>query len=226
MDSAIWGASVNWRSVKGAGFDAFAHGVNDPIFVLCDGANSCPNSGHAAVWLSQQVVTLIENSEQSSHLFDEGLRALHELQWEAFPDTAATLVCLTISEGVLHLSTVGDSSLHVYSKSWLGRWTLKHAMPIDTDVHGHPTQLVGSEVLHTIHHKKLTCDDPTLVLMMSDGPANALSSQTILKLLHPLSKNKPTPDDLNYVCQSITQEAIDAGCIDDATAILVWIEPS
>lgn len=221
----VLGQCINRRRDGLTGFDAFAAHRERGLFALCDGANSCPNSGLAAQWLSQALIDdalCIDNAIT----LDAKVRKLHFEMHQRFPETASTALWVQIETQGMSLGSVGDSCLHVYRRSWAGwgPWRQICTMPRDLDEQGHPRQLIGSEVLDTVHHRTLMPQGPMLALMMSDGPANTLPEGTLQNVLHTLKRQQPSPHDLDYLCQQLVDSTLDLGCQDDASVAMVWAQ--
>lgn len=220
----IHGQCINQRRDSAIGFDAFAAAAGASCFALCDGANSCPDSGRAAEWLSQQLVAMpVTQTERS---FATLAHDLHEEMQTRFPETASTAVWLHAHAHGVQLGSVGDSSLKIYSRAWLGwgPWREVDAMPRDIDENGHPSQLLGSEVLYKAHCRRLPARGALVALMMSDGPANVLLDESVLLVLNTLGRHKPSCQDLDYLCRSLVNQALDLGCQDDASVAMIWLD--
>lgn len=217
------GHCINHGRQSRLGFDAYADHADAGIFVLCDGANSCPDSGKAALWLSQSLAgdpSLQDESED----FEASLRKLHENMLELFPITAATVLALRAKTNGLTLASVGDSSLVVLKRTWAGwgKWRVVHKMPRDINEHGHPSQLLGSEVLDQIHQTWLTGKGRYLTILMTDGVANTVSDEELIETVSAVGRwQTPSSDDLNYLCQTLALLALNRGCQDDISAVMV-----
>jgi serine/threonine protein phosphatase PrpC len=219
----VLGQCINQRRDGLTGFDAFAANAEQGMFALCDGANSCPDSGKAAQWLCQQ---LVEQGPCATGAveFETCVYQLHHEILHRFPDTASTALSVQVGVTGMTLHSVGDSSLRVYKRSWAGwgRWQEISAMPRDIDERGHPRQLIGSEVLDTVHHRLLRAQGPLLALMMSDGPADTLTDRMIKDVLQSIQRQSPSSHDLDYLCQELVHDALNMGCPDDASVAMVW----
>ena len=220
--NCVWGQAINHGPPEGLRFDAFCANPATGVFALSDGANSCPESGKAAKWLCEHI-THIPQPEQHTLNFEPLVRCLHQDMLQHFPDTAATLVGLQLAPRGLRLVSVGDSELTVFERRWWGRWVKRHTMPKDLDAHGHPSQLIASEVLDTVHQYDIPRQKILLVLMMSDGPARILSESSVHQAIGKISHKTPSSDDLDYICQNLANEAMGAGCHDDVSVALIWI---
>jgi len=221
----VSGQAINHGPRGDGGFDAFQAQANQGLYALCDGANSCPDSGKAAVWLAQRIT---QTPRMESHGFVD-FRArvveLHEQMLTEFPETASTLIGLHVRPHGLRLVSVGDSQLTLYQhKGWTRKsWKKVHTMPQDIDVNGHPSQLIASEVLNTVHQHDFPSTSTWLAVMMSDGPAKLLSDACVEAALRRIGQDTPSAEDLDYLCESLADEALSLGCRDDVSIALVWI---
>jgi len=215
----VHGATINLNSFDAMGFDAFSANVVDHIFTLCDGANSCPNSGSAATWLSETF------SQAHPDTLDTQLKVRHAQLCALFPETGSTLLRLAADDGGIHMASIGDSFLWLFQKPWggFGPWRCIDQMPRDIDSKGHPTQLVGSEVcdiLHESHHPPV---GRYCAVMMSDGPGLSVSPAQLLERVAVLGRAEPQDHDLAYLCRSLALQAQKSGCRDDISVAIVWI---
>lgn len=210
---------LNFNAKPYKGFDAVAVNQDASVYALCDGANSCPDSGKAASWLCEQMVANIQDLDQ--HVFVK-----HKEMLELFPDTASTLLRLQIEQQQLHMASLGDSFLSVYRKSWhgFGKWTCVHEMPRDLDAFGQPSQLMGSEVCEELHTATLPLSGIYCMAMMSDGPGLVLPTAYIAQRLSVLGKTQPSAQDMHYLCASLAQDAQQRGCQDDTSVVLIWLQ--
>ena len=219
----ILGTAINFGPSDGLGFDAFSACPEQGLYALCDGANSCPDSGQAALWLSKQITQAQVHGDQPLN-FEPLVFDLHQDMLQSFPNTAATLVGLHVAPRMIRLVSVGDSELTLYQRSWWGwgPWQKRCTMPKDLDATGNPRQLIASEVLDAVHQHDLPAQGAWLALLMSDGPARVLPISSLNKTLHKVSKQIPSPEDLSYLCQTLAQEALSSGCQDDISVAMVW----
>ena len=218
----VWGQAINQGPPYGLGFDACCANAVTGLFALSDGANSCPDSGKAAQWLCEQI-TQTPQDEPPPLNFEPVVRRLHQDMLVRFPDTAATLIGLQLAPQGLRLVSVGDSELSVFERSWWGRWFKRHTMPKDLNAQGHPSQMLASEVLDTVHQHDMPKQKVMLALMLSDGPARVLPSSSVTRAIGKINNQTPSSDDLDYLCQSLASEALDLGCHDDVSVVLIWI---
>ncbi len=221
--SLVCGRCINHGPSDRLGFDAYAGSPERGVFVLCDGANSCPDSGQAALWLSQALAS-DPRLEEERPGFECSLRHLHLEMIERFPMTAATVLAVQAGGYGLRLASVGDSRLVLLARRWggWGSWRQIHEMPRDIDARGHPTQLVGSEVLDVIHQAQFPPRGRCLAVMMTDGLADCLTDQELLQTVSALGRHQPSSGDLDYLCQTLAALALDRGCQDDLSAVMVY----
>jgi serine/threonine protein phosphatase PrpC len=215
----VHAAVVNFNAQPHKGFDAFGVNQDAAVYALCDGANSCPDSGIAARWLCEQMVADIQDIQQQ-------VFATHHEMLEQFPHTASTLIRLQIAKQQLHMASLGDSFLRVYRKSWhgFGKWSCVHEMPRDLNAYGHPSQLLGSEMCEKLHMTTLPMSGIYCMTMMSDGPGLLLPSAYVAQRLSVLGKTQPSAQDLNYLCVSLAEDAQKRGCQDDTSVALIWLQ--
>jgi hypothetical protein len=220
----VAGSCINQGLPGSLGFDAFAGDSRRGVFVMCDGANSCPDSGQAAQWLAEALAFDARVSE-SGLGFDPSIRALHLEMLDRFPQTAATVLALRVNHEGLTLASVGDSRMTVLKPSWggWGPWRLAWHMPQDINAQGHPSQLVGSEVLDQVHLRHVAAKGRCLVALMTDGAAHAIDERELCNLLQPLGRQMPSADDLNYWCETMAHQALAQGCLDDISVALVMV---
>jgi hypothetical protein len=158
----ILGKAINHGPEKGLGFDAFGACPEQGLYALCDGANSCPDSGQAALWLCHQI-THTPMHEDKPLNFEPLVRDLHEDMLLSFPNTAATLVGLHVAPWGMRLVSVGDSDLTLFKRRWRGwgSWQKNCTMPKDLDTDGNPSQLIASlqKTLQKISHQTPSSED-------------------------------------------------------------------
>jgi len=220
----VAGSCINVGGAGHLGFDAFSANPEAGLFVLCDGANSCPGSGKAAAWLSDSLAH-DPDARHGPKGFEASLRRLHLDMLVGFPETAATVVAVSANSLGLMLASVGDSYLSLLKPSlagW-GAWQWVHTMPRDIDPQGHPSQLVGSEVFVRVHSLMEPPQGRFLALLMSDGPANILSEAELLQSVRTLGRRVPSSHDLDYLCKTLAVLALQRGCQDDVSVAMVYI---
>lgn len=219
----VSGSCINHGRPDRLGFDSYASHPGHGVFVLCDGANSCPDSGKAAQWLSQSLANDPRVFDDQGG-FDLCLRSLHRDMIEQFPITAATVLALRVDAQGMALASVGDSRLILLRRSlagW-GPWRRVHEMPRDLNEEGHPTQLLGSEVLDQVHQAHFAPRGRFLAVLMTDGVANSLDDEEVFEVVAALGRLTPSAHDLDYLCQTLTGMALERGCHDDLSVVMIY----
>lgn len=224
IDTLSWGACINRHGPGGLGFDAFAAHRPEGLFTLSDGANSCPLGGQAARWLVGQMSQ--PGLPRQTQALAQRVEQLHQQMVLRFPESAATLLHVQADAQGLRLLSVGDSFLTVFERLWPGwrGWRVALSMPRDLDAQGHPSQLMGSEVMHQVHQLALAPRGPLVIAMMSDGPAHALGMQATGEVLSRLGRRQPSAEDLDYLSEDLVARALAQGCTDDASVALIWVD--
>lgn len=222
--TVVAGSCINQGLPGALGFDAFVGDSQRGVFVMCDGANSCPDSGQAAQWLAEALAFDARVADRRLG-FDPSIRSLHRDMLDRFPQTAATVVAVHIDHEGLSLASVGDSRMTLLRPSWWGwgPWRAAWQMPQDINAQGHPSQLVGSEVLDRVHLRQVPAEGRCLVALMTDGAAHVIHDQELCELLQPLGRQMPSADDLNYWCETLAHQALARGCQDDISVALVMV---
>jgi serine/threonine protein phosphatase PrpC len=217
-------ASVVNLDPKKKGFDSFSASDTKRLFALCDGANSCLGSGEAAKWLSETLIKVEPQKNETDTYWQTSINDLHKHMLTLYPETASTLAFAHVHEQGLTLGNLGDSYLRVFHHAdqiW-SRWRLVEELQRDVDSRGHPSQMLGSEVCNDAHLMSFKPTGSYLLLFMSDGVGNFWQAQTLLQRLSIISTKEPSTNDLQYLCSSIAQHALDLGSNDDASVALVW----
>jgi len=221
--------NVKGQALKG--FDAFSANLETREFALCDGANSCAGSGEAARWLCHQMVNP-DNSRPNGTIdtplaLQDRLFVAHQSMLSKHPETGSTLVYLSVdSNNGLTMASLGDSFLRVYRPTWggFGKWTMVQEMTRDLDANGHPSQMVGSEVCNTLHISQLPAKGTYCVVMMSDGPGLLMNPTFVATRLSTMGSRQPSESDLQYLCVSMAEHALNRGCLDDTSVAMVWVK--
>jgi serine/threonine protein phosphatase PrpC len=225
--TALSAAITNFESPPSYGCDAFAHNQTAGIWVMADGANSCPGARQAAEWVVDRIVTALEQSQPiTDHEFESCVLSIHSEMLLAHPETAATLLICQVCRGSIRLASIGDSSLRVFRPpTWpLSGWKEYLAMPRDIDRYGNPTQLIGSEVCEKVHLRHLKVEAKWLLVFMTDGAAEYIQSEALGTSLATLGRQQPSSDDLEYLCRDLSRQALNAGCRDDVSIAMVWFQ--
>ena len=217
-------ASVLNLDPAGKGFDAFASSESGQLVALCDGANSCLGSGHAARWLCASWVLEQPERALDAQTWQARLKDRHEQMQIRHPGTGSTLAFAHLHDKGLTLGNLGDSYLKVYhhaGRFW-NRWRFVQDMPRDLDENGHPSQMAGSAVCQAAHLMELPPLGSYLLVFMSDGAGNYWTAGDLLDRLQIISSQHPSAEDLGYFCNTLAQHSLDLGSDDDASVALVW----
>jgi serine/threonine protein phosphatase PrpC len=221
----VLGSHIN-RTIYGSrGFDAFSANLEEKSFALCDGANSCENSGIAARWLARAITEYSVNQTDPNG-YEKHLFKLHLQMQTEFPNTGSTAIWVSAAAPGLTLISVGDSFLQVYRKYLfgLGGWRDVVTMPRDLDQFSNPTQLIGSDVFKKVNVERIACKGAYIILMMTDGPADSIAQPELCRILSYVKHREPSTYDLDYLSAQIIESAFRAGCTDDASVALIWIK--
>jgi serine/threonine protein phosphatase PrpC len=214
----------------GKNFDAFAHNRSVVSFCLSDGANSAPLSD-----LSAQL-TCLELTNQNSISREKVLvtyKQLHQLLRERYPNSACTSAHLQLMNKKMLVSHCGDSLIEVYQTKCIGlpligkqRWSLDWQNTLDELSTGNgPSQLLGSNAYRQAHIEMLDIKRPVLILLSTDGLHRYTSLKQRLSQINYLNQNTPSEHDLEYICQTLTQTAMQAGSLDDISVVAIWCSP-
>ena len=233
-----WGQVVNASqagSRHAMGFDAFATSAPDePVFVLCDGANGTPQGGAfsealCAAFLPYFKKALTPGSKEplrpSIDLAQLGLDldTLGQRLDGQFPDSASTLTAARFHGGRLQVLSVGDSYVLVFQRRPLRGWRHVHSLGRHQDAMGHPTELIGAPV--PTHPFWFETADPGdwIVVLMTDGAGDFLETDDVLSQLRLLGRAQPSAEDLTYCAQCLSQTALSRQSDDDVSISLIWM---
>jgi serine/threonine protein phosphatase PrpC len=82
--------------------------------------------------------------------------------------------------------------------------------------------LLGSEVLDEIHQTRLIGKGRFLTVLMTDGVANTVSEEELVQTVSAVGRwQTPSSDDLDYLCQTLADLALQRGCQDDLSAAII-----
>ncbi len=219
------GKKLNFNSHGNSGFDAFSS--EDNIFVLCDGANSCRDSGAIAKdfsifissnWPQKFILDASRPKKIYSMLLKEHKKILRKTK-----DAATTIVGACCLENELELISVGDSYIEVFHKTKYN-WKKSFSMPRDIDEKGNPWQLIGSEVFRKINYKTLDKKGSYCLFLLTDGAGDFLNDDILSKVTRSLNNDKPSSDDLNYIAQNLAHQAKKNGSCDDISVVILFCE--
>ncbi len=217
---------INGGKRKYECFDAFAR-VSDS-FTLCDGANSCKNSGKLAKKLaslfSKKISSIAMKKVDREREISKIVLDIHEncaLNNEA---GASTLLGLNILKDSYEIISVGDSYGKVFTRNPDGEWTEHCSIPRDLDYNGNPWQLIGSDVCELVHYTRLYRENVACVFLMSDGVGDFIKNSDIEKILNKKDIKKFNPSNLRKIVESLLSISGERGSKDDMSICMAFIE--
>ena len=221
-----YAVAINWGKRKYECFDAFAK-VAD-IFTLCDGANSCENSGKLAIDLahsfSEDVSFLDSGTIDREYAISRIVMDIHETYALQKDPGASTLLSLNILQDSYEIVSIGDSYGKVFTYKTDGGWEETASIPRDIDYKGYPWQLIGSDVFEFIHYHRFSRDHQACVFLMSDGVGNFIKDSDITHLLNKSIPKKFDRISLQDIVYSLVKISEDRGSEDDKSICLIFIE--
>ena len=221
-----YAVAINWGKRKYECFDAFAK-VAD-IFTLCDGANSCENSGKLAIDLahsfSEDVSFLDSGTIDREYAISRIVMDIHETYALQKDPGASTLLSLNILQDSYEIVSIGDSYGKVFTYKTDGGWEETASIPRDIDYKGYPWQLIGSDVFEFIHYHRFSRDHLACVFLMSDGVGDFIKDSDITHLLNKSIPKKFDRTSLQDIVYSLVKISEDRGSEDDKSICLIFIE--
>ena len=219
------GQKLNFNSFENSGFDAFSS--KDNVFILCDGANSCRDSGTiarefsffvASNWPKNFILDACRSEKLYAMLLTEHKKILRKTK-----DAATTIVGVCCLEDELELFSVGDSFIEVFHKSNF-HWKKIFSMPRDIDKKGNPWQLIGSEVFTRINYQTLSTKGSYCLFLLTDGAGNYLNDEILSNVICSLNSEKPSSDDLDYIAHNLALKAKKNGSSDDISVVILFCD--
>jgi hypothetical protein len=216
---------INWGSSKG--FDAFAHNSTNNSFCLSDGANSAPSSNFAAEITCYELTNQFQNNK---HDLLKKYTQLDQLLIHNYPNTACTSAHLQLNNDKILISYCGDSLIEVFQIKQKGlsifnykRWHLYWKNTLDElEASNGPSQLLGCNAYYQAHIEILDIKNPILILLSSDGLHRYTKPDQRLYQISKLDKYSPSKYDLEFICQTLAESAINAGSLDDISVVAIW----
>lgn len=223
--------------VRTSNEDAFGYCLDAGVFAVCDGMGGAA-AGEVASRLA--VDTLIDrlcaasSPEDRRIALEESIEAANRLVFaHAEQDTAlqgmgTTLVAVAVQDHHALIGHVGDSRCYLFRAGQLTRQTNDHSL-VDEQVRlGHMTQAdadrsplrnvitraIGTQRSVDADITELPLEPGDLLLLCSDGLTREVPEPRIESILG-------DPRDLDQLCQSLIDAAIEAGAHDNVTAILI-----
>ena len=221
----IFSTTTNYGDKSVVGFDFFA--TFDNVFALCDGANSCHNSGILAEKLSRKIVKnwaspSLDKKLRKNYLSAQIIQIHKELLLDNL-DAASTLVALGVFDDFFEMISVGDSYGEVFEKVSKKKWEHFSSMPRDIDLNNNPFQLIGSEVLENVHYQVFPTKKTWCIFMMSDGLGNFVDSSDLLERLSLLGDELPNENDLDFIANDLAKSAFIRGSKDDISVTVIFL---
>ena len=238
LTALSWGVLINaaepgsWHAM---GFDAFATGApQQPVFVLCDGANGTPRGGDFARALVGDFLEYFSGPLPKGDLAPDRpgvdlaaiglhLDQLGEALDQQFAASAATLTAARFFEGQLQLLHVGDSYVMAFRRQPLLGWRQVTSLGRHQDAQGRPTQLIGSPVPVRPYWFESASAGDWVIALMTDGAGDFLSASDLLEQLRLVGRAQPSQEDLNFCAQYLGQLALSRQSDDDISVCLIWM---
>jgi len=221
-------SSINFGNSKG--YDCFIHNSLNHSFCLSDGANSVAFSNLASK------LTCNELSEMDCLSIDEveySYAKLDKLLIEKHPGTACTSAHIKLFDKKLLASYCGDTLIEIFnfrSKSFFssraGKWSMLWQNHLDElDGQSGPSQLLGCNAFIKAHIETIEAKCPLLILMSTDGLHRySLPSERLFHISQ-IMNDKPSENDLLFICETLCHTALAAGSADDISIASIWYSP-
>lgn len=238
LTALSWGVLVNaaepgsWHAM---GFDAFATAApQQPVFVLCDGANGTPRGGDFARALVGDFLQYFSGPLPKGDLAPDRpgvdlaaiglhLDQLGENLDQQFAASAATLTAARYFEGQLQLLHVGDSYVMGFRRQPFLGWRQVTSLGRHQDARGRPTQLIGSPVPVRPYWFESASAGDWVIALMTDGAGDFLSASDLLEQLRLVGRAQPSQEDLNFCAHCLGQLALSRQSDDDISVCLIWM---
>jgi len=225
----IFSSCVNYGECKG--FDAFIHNSNSMSFCLSDGANSVP-FGDLAAQLACKELTALSNTITEDLLLVYA--NLNQLLRQKYPDSACTSAHIKFNGKKILISHCGDTLIEIFQIKNLGlpilggkTWVLDWHNELDEiNFSNNPSQLLGSNAYKQAHIKIFEFNRPKLILLSTDGLHRHIKFSQRLAQINNIDQAIPSEYDLEYICHTLAQDALDSGSKDDISVVAIWCAPS
>jgi hypothetical protein len=213
----------------GKNFDAFDANIDNLSFCLSDGANSALLSGEAATFTAKQLVSLKYLTEND--VFDN-YENIHQNLNERFPGSACTSAHVQVGNRKLLISYCGDTLIEVFKLTpplfqlfgqfkWEPLW---ESQPDWIENTHSPSQLLGSQAYRRANIKQIETDDLIFILLSTDGLHQFVDKNLRLQQIMQLKNNQPSEHDLDYICHTLTNQALSNGSKDDISIAAIWLD--
>jgi len=221
-------SSINFGNSKG--YDYFLHNPLNKSFCLSDGANSALFSNFASKLACHELTKI--DSSSIDEIYSSYSR-LDKLLIETHPGTACTSAHIKLFNKSVMASYCGDTLIEVYqykNKSFFSfgasKWSKAWENPLDElEDHSGPSQLLGCNAFIKAHVEILDVNFPLLILMSTDGLHRYTSSEDRLYQISQVKSDRPSENDLLFICETLSQVALAAGSTDDISIASIWFSP-
>lgn len=221
-------STINFGNSKG--YDFFLHNPLNQSFCLSDGANSVIFSNFASK------LTCHELTKIDSHSINEiniSYAQLDKLLVEKHPGTACTSAHIKLSDEYVLASYCGDTLIEIYQfknrslfSFGTNKWSMIWENPLDVlDNHSGPSQLLGCNAFIRAHVEILRTSSPLFILMSTDGLHRYTTPAERLNQISQIKSDKPSENDLLFICETLSQAALAAGSADDISIASIWFSP-
>jgi serine/threonine protein phosphatase PrpC len=233
-----YATSLNQGAEGHLGFDAFHAAPHDKLFVLSDGANGTPLGGDFAQELVRQLALVQEHpwpqvfregffvdgdarspipKGLGAYLYHLGLKIESHLK-----ESAATVSLAMLENESVRLLGVGDSYAGIFLRQPQTGWKRVHWLARHKDSQGNPSQLIGAPVPIEPHCFQTNLTGDVCVVLATDGAGDFLSEADFTQTLGLIGGEAPSPEDLNFLTQSLCERALRNGSDDDISLCLIW----
>ena len=221
-------SSINFGNNKG--YDYFIHNSLNHSFCLSDGANSVALSNLASKLTCNELskIDCLSIGE-----VEYSYTKLDKLLIEKHPGTACTSAHIKLFDKKLLASHCGDTLIEIFnfeSKSFFsskaGKWSMFWQNHLDElDDQSGPSQLLGCNAFLKAHIETIEAKCPLLILMSTDGLHRYTLPSERLFHISQISNDKPSENDLHFICETLCHTALAAGSADDISIASIWYSP-
>jgi len=223
-----YASSINFGNNKG--YDYFLHNPLNQSFCLSDGANSAVFSNFASRLACNELTKINTSSIKD---VTDSYSQLDKLLIEKHPGTACTSAHIKLFDKTVMASYCGDTLIEVYqfkNKSFFSfganKWSRIWENLLDElDDHSGPSQLLGCNAFIKAHVQILDATCPLIILISTDGLHRYTSPVERLYQISQIRSDKPSENDLLFICETLSHAALSAGSSDDISIASIWFSP-
>ena len=221
-------SSINFGNSKG--YDYFLHNPLNQSFCLSDGANSAVFSNFASKLACNELTKI---NFTSINEINNSYSQLDKLLIDKHPGTACTSAHIMLYDKSVMASYCGDTLIEVFQfkgkkiySFGTNNWSIIWENSLDElDDHSGPSQLLGCNAFIKAHIKILDASSPLLILMSTDGLHRYTTPADRLYQISQIRSDKPSENDLLFICENLTHAALAAGSSDDISIASIWYSP-